>query len=96
MLATLRFRLGKRLKSAGIDVVWEMTDLPPLTWLGSPQALQVTRIVQETLTNILKHAAATRVTISSRQCGKEVEVCIADNAAALMSRGKPWVEACVI
>lgn len=79
VLATLRFRLGKRLESAGIDVVWEMTDLPPLTWLGSPQALQVTRIVQETLTNILKHAAATQVTISSRQCGKEVEVCIADN-----------------
>ena len=53
MLATLRFRLGRRLELAGIELEWDMQDLPPLAWLGPPQALQLMRIVQEVLTNVL-------------------------------------------
>ena len=59
VLATLRFRLGKRLELAGIGLEWDMQDLPALGWLGPPQALQLMRIVQEVLTNVLKHARAT-------------------------------------
>jgi signal transduction histidine kinase len=79
LLATLRFRLGRRMGSAGIELQWEMHDLPPLHWLGPPQALQVMRIVQEALTNILKHSAATRVHLSARSLGAVIEVRLADN-----------------
>jgi signal transduction histidine kinase len=79
VLATLRFRLGKRVELAGIALEWDMQDLPPLHWLGPPQALQVMRIVQEVLTNVLKHAAATRMRISAQYSEPYVEVCIADN-----------------
>jgi signal transduction histidine kinase len=79
VLATLRFRLGRRLELAGIALEWDMHDLPPLTWLGSPQALQLMRIVQEVLTNVLKHAAATHMRISARCVEPYIEVCIADN-----------------
>jgi signal transduction histidine kinase len=79
VLATLRFRLGKRLELAGIKLEWDMDDLPALPWLGSPQALQLMRMVQEILTNVLKHAAASQLRISSHYSGQYIEVCIADN-----------------
>jgi len=79
VLATLRFRLGRRMELAGIVLEWDMQDLPSLKWLGPPQALQVIRIVQEILTNVLKHAAASRVRISATCCDSRIEVCIVDN-----------------
>jgi len=56
-----------------------MDDLPSLPWLGPPQALQLIRIVQEALTNVLKHAAASTLRISAHRNGTYIEVCIADN-----------------
>jgi signal transduction histidine kinase len=79
VLATLRFRLAKRLELAGIKLEWDMDDLPVLPWLGPPQALQLMRIVQEVLTNVLKHAAASQMRISACRSGPYIEVCIADN-----------------
>lgn len=79
LLAALRFRLGQRLEAAGIAIAWLMEDLPPLPWLEPPQALQVLRILQETLTNVLKHAHATEVQISARATNDGITVCIADN-----------------
>jgi signal transduction histidine kinase len=64
LLATLRYRLGDRLERAGIVIDWAMADIPPLPWLNAPQALEVLRIVQEALANVLKHSRATRVRVS--------------------------------
>jgi signal transduction histidine kinase len=79
VLATLRFRLGKRLELAGIGLEWDMQDLPALSWLGPPQALQLMRMVQEVLTNVLKHARATSMQMSARCSGLFIEVCVTDN-----------------
>jgi signal transduction histidine kinase len=67
VLATVRHRLGSRLQNAGLDVRWEIEDLPPMPWLGPSQALQVMRIVQEALVNALKHAGASTVRLSTRR-----------------------------
>jgi signal transduction histidine kinase len=83
LLATMRHRLGPRLQAAGLSVRWEVQDLPLLPWLGPPQALQVMRIVQETLTNVLKHAQASSVRIATRQTTDDgigrVAIVIEDN-----------------
>jgi signal transduction histidine kinase len=83
LLATLRFRLGRRLELAGIQLEWEMHDVPRLEWLGPPHALQVMRIVQEALANVLKHSAATRVEMSARAHGSWIEIRIVDNGCGL-------------
>ncbi|AKJ26920.1 sensor histidine kinase [Caldimonas brevitalea] len=79
LLATLRYRLGKRLEAAGLQLEWQVDDLPPLPWLDPTAALQVLRIVQEALTNILKHARARKVRIALRKAGQQVEVDITDD-----------------
>jgi signal transduction histidine kinase len=70
LLASLRFRFGQRIEEAGIRIAWEMEELPPLPWLDPSAALQVLRIVQEALTNVLKHSQATEVRISARPANR--------------------------
>ncbi len=79
LLATLRFRIGPRLDAAGMRVEWEMQDLPRLDWMGPTEALQVMRIVQEVLANVIKHANARCVRLTASQVGEQVEVCIRDD-----------------
>jgi signal transduction histidine kinase len=67
LLATMRHRLGPRLQAAGLNVRWEVQDLPLLTWLGPSQALQVMRILQEALNNVLRHAQASIVRIATHE-----------------------------
>jgi len=79
LLATLRYRLGKRMEHAGLTLEWGVQDLPPLPWLMPSQALHVLRILQETLTNILKHSGAKRVRIHTHVLdapGDEARVCV--------------------
>lgn len=66
VMGTIRHRLGSRLQMAGLNLQWEIEDLPPLPWLGPSQALQIMRIVQEALINALKHAQASTVQLSTR------------------------------
>lgn len=81
LLATLRYRLGRRLESAGLVLEWQVDDLPQLPWLDPTAALQVLRIVQEALTNVLKHARAHTVRIEMRKEDDRVEVNIVDDGA---------------
>lgn len=79
LLATLRFRLGPRLSTAGITLKWEVTDVPKLDWLDPRNALHVLRIFQEAFANILKHTRATEIRVGTALFGDEVLVTIDDN-----------------
>ena len=43
VLATLRYRLQPRLQAAGIEVVWDVPELPALRQLAPHEVLQVQR-----------------------------------------------------
>ena len=79
LMASLRHRLGRRLEAAGLTLAWEVEDLPPLPWLNPPDALQVLRIVQEVLTNVLKHAQARHIRIATRVTPTGVQVAVEDD-----------------
>jgi signal transduction histidine kinase len=94
LLATLRFRLGGRMELAGIKIVWDVGDLPTLPWLEPPEALDILHILQEALTNVLKHANASEVRISTRNLQVEsgrpfVSVTIADNGCGIKPSDNP-------
>lgn len=79
LLGTLRYRLGKRLELAGLHLDWRVGETPSLPWLNPTTALQVLRILQESLTNILKHAQATVVRVETEYDEQSVIVRLTDN-----------------
>lgn len=66
VLATLRYRLQPRLAATGVQVDWQVEELPTLDGLTPHMVLQIQRILLEAFTNVLRHAQATRVRISAR------------------------------
>lgn len=79
LLATLRFRLEPRLEGTGVELVWEVQELPALDWLEPSAALHILRIVQESVANVLRHTRATEITVGTAVEGAGVQVSIEDN-----------------
>lgn len=83
VLGTLRMRMSRRLAQAGVEMRWDVADLPPLPDFGPKRVLEVTRIVQEAITNALKHSHARQITVSARELhlpqGHAIAVEIADD-----------------
>lgn len=65
VLGNLRYRLEPRLNAAGIELEWAVSDIPPLAYLDPENTRSILRIVQEAFTNTLKHAHASRITLST-------------------------------
>ncbi|MEW6272543.1 MAG: ATP-binding protein [Thermodesulfobacteriota bacterium] len=80
-LGMIRQRLEPRLERHGIRFDWQVGDLPALPGFGPERALQTLRVVQEAVTNAVKHAHARTVAIRTGVAaydGREgvyVEVC---------------------
>jgi len=93
LLGTLRFRLEPRLEATGIALRWEVRDVPPLAWLDQRHSLHVLRILQEAFTNVIKHAGATEIRVTTEVQDGVVRVGIHDDgrgfdvAAAAPGRG---------
>jgi len=79
LLATLRFRLEPRIEGAGLALRWDVRPIPPLPWLDPSTALHVLRILQEAITNILRHTRATEIRVSIGPANGGVQVSIEDN-----------------
>jgi signal transduction histidine kinase len=82
-LGNFRFRWEAQLLAAGVRSGWDI-DLPEDgTTLSPHAALQLLRVAQEALTNVLKHAHATRVEVKLRRAGEMLEMEIEDNGRGL-------------
>jgi signal transduction histidine kinase len=64
-LGNMRFRMEPRLKAAGMEMQWDARGLPEELDIDPDSVLPLLRIVQEALTNAIKHsrARAVRVTL---------------------------------
>jgi len=87
VLATLRYRLQPRLDAAGIELVWNVALIPAVAPFAAQAALQLQRILLEAFTNVLKHAAATRIVMQVSWHGDEtppmVRIVLTDNGRGL-------------
>lgn len=95
LLATLRYRLGQRLHNAGLQITWQVGDVPPLPWLDAREALNILRILQEALSNVLQHAGARSLRVATEVDGTGVAVLVEDDgqgsgaARAAAAAGSP-------
>jgi signal transduction histidine kinase len=74
-----RYRLEPRLEAAGLQLQWDVHEVPKLTWLNPTAALQMLRIVQEVLANVLKHARARTIRVATQADADQAIVLIADD-----------------
>jgi signal transduction histidine kinase len=80
-LGNLRYRLIPRFAASGIQLHWDATNLPENLALRPGASLQILRVVQEALGNILKHAGATRATVRASVYPDEttLQIAVSDN-----------------
>ena len=91
LIAPLRHRLTRLFESHDIDCDWEIVGVDQC-YLGASQSVDVLRLVQEALTNVLKHSRATQVRVSVLADGMSVNLRVVDNgvgfdASAVPARG---------
>ncbi|MBV7455146.1 histidine kinase [Acidovorax sp. sif1233] len=91
LLAGLRFRLEQRLGEAGITLYWRTSDVPALPWLDAQNALHVLRILQEVLTNIVKHSGATAITVSTAEAAQGVDPGVPGVQVCVHDNGRPFL-----
>lgn len=65
LLGMLRTRLEALLAEHALEFEWRIDDEPQLPHPGPSQNLNLLRIVQESITNIIKHAGASVITVAS-------------------------------
>lgn len=85
-LGNLRYRLEPRLRRQGITLDWQVQSLPRLPGLTPQQLLNVLRILQEALTNVLKHARATRIRVATGISTGAVSITVADDGCGFEPR----------
>jgi signal transduction histidine kinase len=89
-LGMLRQRLQSSLKDLPLQVTWNTAQLPDLAPRAPDDVLQVLRIVQEAITNALKHAQCQHLEISARWESGCLEISVQDDGVGLAgnSRGR--------
>lgn len=84
LLGQLRYRMERRLQSAGLQLIWKVDDLPDFPDMTPQDALNLQRIVQEALVNVIKHSGATEVELVARiQSYDCLLISITDNGCGL-------------
>ncbi len=88
-LANFMFRWETLLRAADVQPHWDIDTGLDAHDLAPHDALQLLRIAQEALTNVLKHAQATQVEVRLARHDDELLLEIEDNGAGLAGRPAP-------
>lgn len=65
LLGAMRIRIEPQLQASGLELHWQVSELPTITDFGPHKALQVMRIVQEAIANVIRHAGAKKIVIKA-------------------------------
>ncbi len=81
-LANFRERLIPQLRRAGVTLDWSMIGLPDVSGVTPGNALAVLRILQEAVTNALRHGPATVIAIRGAALEEKAAIVVDNDGAA--------------
>lgn len=79
MLGNFLFRWRRQLQTCGIRATWDIQVPDEALQVAPHAALQLLRVAQEALTNVVKHAGASEVHVQLRLAQGELELEVRDN-----------------
>tara|TARA_R110001606_G_scaffold395190_1_gene566913 strand:+ start:17211 stop:18605 length:1395 start_codon:yes stop_codon:yes gene_type:complete len=79
LLADFKYRMNPKLDNMSITLNWKVMDLPDDIILQPQQGLHLLRVLQESFTNILKHANATHIIFQATIKDNVILLMIEDN-----------------
>jgi signal transduction histidine kinase len=88
VLGNFRFRMESRFRALGLTLRWRNHALPDVVDVTPHTGLQILRIMQEALTNVLKHARATKVEVDLVFSGEGIRIAIVDDGIGFTHVGK--------
>ncbi len=79
LLATMRVRLVSQLENAGVTLEWNVSEIPQSQAFSPQRSLHIMRIIQEAITNSIKHSGSSVITLStSIVSDSHIEICVKD------------------
>ena len=79
-----RFRWEPQLKALGIESRWQVEIAPDVPQIAPHNSLQVLRILQEALTNVLKHSRASHVQVRLTWAGELLQAEVEDDGVGVL------------
>lgn len=83
ILGTLRSRVAPALQAAGIQLQWQVQEVPSLPGLDARGVMHLFRCVQEIFANVVKHAHAHRVSVRTWADADRVYLAVEDDGIGL-------------
>lgn len=79
LLANYRHRVSQLTKRIDVDIAWQIDESVAKLDLGPKKALNILRILQEGVTNAIRHANCQKIQVSFTEVDGDVVLCIADD-----------------
>jgi signal transduction histidine kinase len=83
VLADLRTETDYRLKLVGVALDWQMSDMGSARMVSAENALHLSRILRESVTNVLRHAQADSIIVSHWMEGASLVLTVSDNGIGM-------------
>jgi len=79
LLGMMRLRIEDQLNAADIELQWAVTELPEMDAYSPRNSLHIMRIVQEAITNVIKHSHSQKVKLSTGVVNNNVFIDVIDD-----------------
>lgn len=90
LLGTLRMRLTQLIEQAELDIDWQIGALPPTDQMGPQRKLHLLRILQEAITNAIRHSGADRIAVRTTWLpDQQLQIEIIDYGSGLQRDAEP-------
>jgi signal transduction histidine kinase len=83
VLGEVRSRIEPQIENAGLELIWDTATSQPTPNLPVESQLHLTRILQECVANVIKHASASTITVQARAGDSGVQVRVVDDGQGI-------------